>query len=211
MFRSCHIRHIGSFGQVFQTFKPVPLGIMTLGHREVSTSKSYYDTLEVSPKASAAQIKAAYYRLSKKYHPDVNTDNSARHKFTMLSEAYEILGNKKNRALYDRGMLNPSNISVSHPSASDVDKEYEEFLKRRSGFRKKSDIPTGRTEMYNFDEFYRQHYGESIKQSQQDKQQYAKYEEDLQRRSDYEKRNAAIYMALLFGSTLIYVFKTLKK
>lgn len=210
MFRSCHIRHVGFFGHIFHTFKPVPLGITTLGYREVSSSKSYYDTLEVTPKASAAQIKAAYYRLSKKYHPDVNSDSGARHKFSMLSEAYEILGNRRNRALYDRGMLNPSNISVSHQSASDVDMEYEEFLKRRSGFRKKSDIPTGRTETYNFDEFYRQHYGESIKQSQQDKEERAKHEEYLQRRLDYEKRNAAIYMALLIGSALLYAFKKLK-
>src|SRR6218665_264554 len=181
--------------------------VVACAHYTTSPS-SYYDLLEVTPKASSAKIKAAYYRLSKKYHPDVNKESGAKNKFAMLSEAYEILGNKKNRALYDRGMLTPSNMSVSHqPPSEEVDQEYADFLKKRSGFRKKSDIPTGKTSIYDFDEFYRQHYGESFKQTYKDKQDYAKYEEELQRRHASERRNAFFYMIVLIGTAIAFALQ----
>lgn len=194
-----------------QDYSPFFLGPAVACANYATSPSSYYDLLEVTPKASATQIKAAYFRLSKKYHPDLNKDSDAKNKFTMLSEAYEILGNKKNRALYDRGMLTPNNMSISHqPPSEEVDKEYADFLKKRSAFRKKSDIPTGRTSIYNFDEFYRQHYGESFKQTYKDKQDYAKYEEELQRRHAYQRRNAILYLIVLIGSAITFAFRKMK-
>ncbi|KAK5643993.1 hypothetical protein RI129_007838 [Pyrocoelia pectoralis] len=61
----------------------------------------YYQTLGVSRNASLSEIKKAYYKLAKQYHPDVNKDPSASKKFQAVSEAYEILGDDTKRKQYD--------------------------------------------------------------------------------------------------------------
>lgn len=63
--------------------------------------KNYYDILGVSKSASGKEIKAAYYKLAKKYHPDTNKDKNAQKKFQEVSEAYEILSDKNHRQQYD--------------------------------------------------------------------------------------------------------------
>ena len=67
---------------------------------------NYYETLKVSPKASTNEIKSAYRRLARKLHPDKN-DGSAEtaRAFAVIAEAYEILGNSKERANYDQKLL----------------------------------------------------------------------------------------------------------
>lgn len=67
---------------------------------------NYYETLKVSPKATGPEIKSAYRRLARKLHPDKNngSEQTAR-AFAQIAEAYEILGNPKERALYDRRLL----------------------------------------------------------------------------------------------------------
>lgn len=70
---------------------------------------NYYQILKVSPKATNAEIKSAYRRLARKIHPDVNTTHapeSASGEFAKIAKAYEILSNPKERALYDRQLLN---------------------------------------------------------------------------------------------------------
>ncbi|KAK4887670.1 hypothetical protein RN001_003941 [Aquatica leii] len=72
-------------------------------HTTCSLHKSdYYETLGVSRNASGADIKKAYYKLAKQYHPDVNKDPNAAKKFQAVSEAYEILGDDTKRKQYDR-------------------------------------------------------------------------------------------------------------
>ncbi len=67
---------------------------------------NYYETLKVSPKASRVEIKSAYRRLARKLHPDKNegSEQTAR-AFAAIAEAYEILGNPKERAEYDKKLL----------------------------------------------------------------------------------------------------------
>lgn len=65
-------------------------------------SQSYYDILGVSPQASAAEIKSAYKKLAKQYHPDVNKDPQSQEKFKEISQAYQVLSNVDKRAAYDR-------------------------------------------------------------------------------------------------------------
>ena len=67
---------------------------------------NYYDILKVSPKASRAEIKSAYRRLARKLHPDRNNGSEETAlKFAAIAEAYEILGNAKERVKYDRRSL----------------------------------------------------------------------------------------------------------
>src|ERR671935_103362 len=64
----------------------------------------YYETLGVPRGASKDEIKRAYRRLAKKYHPDLNKDNpkAAEEKFKKLSEAYEVLADDEKRRIYDQ-------------------------------------------------------------------------------------------------------------
>ena len=66
------------------------------------SSSNHYDALGVKSDASAQEIKAAFYKLSKKHHPDVNpSDVDASKKFSALSNAYDILGDPVKRREYD--------------------------------------------------------------------------------------------------------------
>lgn len=67
---------------------------------------NYYDILKVSPKATGQEIKSAYRRLARKLHPDKNQGSEETAlKFAAIAEAYEILGNPKERIKYDRRMV----------------------------------------------------------------------------------------------------------
>lgn len=63
---------------------------------------SLYETLGVSKTASADEIKKAYRRLARKYHPDINKEKGAEEKFKEINAAYEILSDEKKRAQYDQ-------------------------------------------------------------------------------------------------------------
>lgn len=68
-----------------------------------TTKKDYYELLGVKRDASDAEIKKAYKRLARKYHPDVNpNDKTAEEKFKEISEAYHVLSNKDLRKKYDQ-------------------------------------------------------------------------------------------------------------
>ncbi|MDD3770585.1 molecular chaperone DnaJ [Sulfuricurvum sp. IAE1] len=64
---------------------------------------SYYEILEVSRNANGDEIKKAYRKMAKLYHPDRNPDDpDAEHKFKLCNEAYQVLSDEKQRSIYDR-------------------------------------------------------------------------------------------------------------
>lgn len=64
--------------------------------------KDFYEVLGVNKNASDAEIKSAYRKLAKKYHPDVNKEEGAAEKFKEIGEAYSVLGDEQKRKTYDQ-------------------------------------------------------------------------------------------------------------
>ncbi|KAK4199355.1 hypothetical protein QBC40DRAFT_202940 [Triangularia verruculosa] len=93
-------------------------------HRRAAASNpddsthDHYDTLNIHPNATPAEIKKSYFHLSKLHHPDHNPhDPSSSHRFMRISEAYTILSHPQNRARYDRSRAtNPRYAHHFHPN-----------------------------------------------------------------------------------------------
>ncbi|UJR10002.1 hypothetical protein I4U23_014225 [Adineta vaga] len=83
-------------------------------YSEKKSSTSHYDALGVNANASTKEIKSAFYKLSKKHHPDVNpNDTNASHTFSTISNAYDILGDPVKRREYDAELSSRTSTSYS--------------------------------------------------------------------------------------------------
>ncbi|KAM9777817.1 uncharacterized protein ACB057_017403 [Neosynchiropus ocellatus] len=139
------------------------------GTRDVPLYRSktaYYEILEVPPTSTHAQIKTAYYKQSFLYHPDRNAgSDEATARFSEISEAYTVLGNKGLRKKYDRGLLSQMDLtSAARPptkdSSSGSTKSQTSGCQSVMGVGNPSD-------MFNFDKFYKSHYGEQLQREQE--------------------------------------------
>ncbi|XP_068641738.1 chaperone protein dnaJ A7A, chloroplastic-like isoform X2 [Aristolochia californica] len=83
-------------------------GSSVISHRRrgsrliVRADSDYYSVLGVSRNANKSEIKSAYRKLARNYHPDVNKEPGAEQKFKEISNAYEVLSDDEKRSLYDR-------------------------------------------------------------------------------------------------------------
>lgn len=68
----------------------------------MTTKRDYYEVLGVARSASSDEIRSAYRKLARQYHPDVNKEAGAEASFKEINEAYEVLSNGEKRAAYDR-------------------------------------------------------------------------------------------------------------
>src|SRR5690349_23242989 len=88
------------------------------------TKQDYYELLGVPRKASAKDIRAAFRKLARKYHPDLNPgDKSSEEKFKQLQEAYDVLSDAKKKQMYDQHGFYSDNLpgagSGAGPDAGD--------------------------------------------------------------------------------------------
>src|SRR3954462_6487400 len=83
-----------------------------------TAKKDYYEFLGLKKSASADDIRKAFRKLARKYHPDVNPgDKSAEEKFKALSEANEVLSDPKKRKIYDQVGFYSDNIDPATAEA----------------------------------------------------------------------------------------------
>src|SRR5947209_10640011 len=83
-----------------------------------TTKKDYYEILGVKKSASTEDIRKAFRKLARKYHPDVNPgDKSAEEKFKALSEANDVLSDPKKRKIYDQVGFYSDNIDPATAEA----------------------------------------------------------------------------------------------
>ncbi len=82
-------------------------------------AQDYYDMLGVSQDADKEEIKRAYRRLARKYHPDVNKEDGAEERFKEINRAYEVLSEPELRARYDR--FGPDGVSQGYPDFGNAD------------------------------------------------------------------------------------------
>src|SRR5512147_1500749 len=66
------------------------------------SNRDYYEILGVGREASSDEMKAAFRKLARQYHPDVNKEAGAEEKFKQINEAYAVLSDPEKRAAYDR-------------------------------------------------------------------------------------------------------------
>ncbi|MEH2121459.1 J domain-containing protein [Nostoc sp.] len=107
---------------------------------------NHYETLKVSPSASLAEIKQAYRRLVKLFHPDSNQETADREQIIRINAAYEVLGDNQNRRNYDQELQNESqklnsdrlqrtasaqqHYQTRRKTGRDVDEQVEEWLRQ---------------------------------------------------------------------------------
>src|SRR5260370_670594 len=86
--------------------------------------QDYYELLGVARKASAKDIRAAFRKLARKYHPDLNPgDKSSEEKFKQLQEAYDVLSDSKKRQMYDQYGFYSENLPPGGPGAGGADEQ----------------------------------------------------------------------------------------
>src|SRR5215216_5047652 len=81
----------------------------------MAAKQDYYEILGIKRDAKPEEIKKAYRRLARKYHPDVNPgDKAAEERFKLMSEAHDVLSDPKKRSVYDRFGQYSENLADAH-------------------------------------------------------------------------------------------------
>ena len=103
--------------------------------------RDYYEVLGVSKGASADEIKKAYRKLAKKYHPDVNKAKDAEEKFKEINEAYEVLSDDQKKQIYDNygfdgleGNMGQGGFSNFSGGFDDLGDIFSQFMGGMGGF-----------------------------------------------------------------------------
>ena len=91
----------------------------------MSSKPDFYDVLGVNRDASESQIRRAFRKLAREYHPDVSREPDAETKFKQINEAYEVLRDDEKRQMYDRfghagprGGLGPASTTLAVSATS---------------------------------------------------------------------------------------------
>ncbi|CAG8596221.1 10375_t:CDS:2 [Diversispora eburnea] len=169
--------------------------------------RHHYDILEIPQNADRQLIKSQFYKLSKKYHPDVNlNDENAHSKFLLISEAYSVLINDQSRKEYDRSIQK----SIRYRNPANPQTHYSSHHFRPKVRRKNSGVHSNHQHQrpnlkFNFHEHYQRHYGEELRRAkaaaERDRLNNINKEESLKE----EVQNRRLLRLILFLSVLLLV------
>ncbi|KAI8376939.1 DnaJ domain-containing protein [Blakeslea trispora] len=132
--------------------------------------RNFYDVLQLRENADRKSIKANYYKLSKKYHPDLNPNNKEAHKlFLEINEAYAVLGNEASKRRYDSDRSDSSSNASrwSRSGGGSNTQAWQHFRNRRarstgSASAKEQAERMGKQAAagggFNYNEHYNRHY-----------------------------------------------------
>uniref|UniRef100_A0A670YSA9 DnaJ heat shock protein family (Hsp40) member C30 n=1 Tax=Pseudonaja textilis TaxID=8673 RepID=A0A670YSA9_PSETE len=164
-----------------------------------------YELLGVQSNATQAQIKTAYYRKSFLYHPDRNAGSvEAADLFIHITQAYQVLGSLSLRKKYDRGLLTQKDISNAKkpPGKSKAAAAAQTVSKKKPVYT--SGYPSGKP-IFNFDEFYRAHYGEQLERERlmRLKQQELQKQRENQQDEQYKFLENFLFVLFLSGAVIL--------
>ncbi|WP_445809292.1 DnaJ domain-containing protein [Yoonia sp.] len=149
------------------------------------TEENFYKTLEVATDATGDQIKRAYRKMAKKYHPDVNSAPDAETSFKAAGAAYKVLGDPVKRLAYDRFVAEKTH--ATHGAEQKAQKAKEQ--QRRDAERKAKE------------------------QQRRDAEKKAKEQQrrDVEQEANMEYLNKQAFMILNFGIIDIFVIRRKQK
>ncbi|XP_013142533.1 PREDICTED: dnaJ homolog subfamily C member 30-like [Papilio polytes] len=177
--------------------------------RNISSSPrlcaSHYDVLGVTPRATQSDIKSAYYRLSKLYHPDISSDETSAKKFRSITEAYEVLGNIKLKKMYDKGLLTGRENTSRMDYTPDPEPD-DPTLKFYRSHSKRQVTPSmdGRMPIYDFDAWSKQHYGDLLQKSVYEKEFLRKKATKARELQHGQHQETLFYT--IFGIACLFLF-----
>lgn len=169
--------------------------------------KDYYKILGINKTADEKEIKAAYRKLARKHHPDVNKDPKSVETFKDINEAYEVLSDKEKRYRYDSlGSNWQQDADFTPPPGFDnVNINFNDLrgFSSRGGSRRFSQGGANFDEFGGFSDFFRSIFGESTEQPRPRAQQQQQYRSAA--RPQPQTRNLDITQDIILdGEDVIY-------
>lgn len=174
--------------------------------------KDYYKILDIDKKADEKEIKAAYRKLARKYHPDVNKAPEAVEKFKDINEAYEVLSDKEKRYRYDSLGSNWQQGAdfTPPPGFENININFGDFGGFSSG-RRFSQGGSNFEEFGGFSDFFRSIFGDTSAYSQQPKYKSSSRSYQQPQQSQKSKNLDVIQEIVLDGEDVIHGgMKTIK-
>jgi molecular chaperone DnaJ len=89
------------------------------------TRENHYQTLKISQTATQQEIKQAYRRLAKQFHPDTQSETANHEKIITLNTAYEVLSDPQRRCIYDRELVNGDSTSRRQQRTTEAQRQYQ--------------------------------------------------------------------------------------